>query len=111
MDDIILGVHELLDQFLVGPGPPQAVLGIEEKVPGGETEDLEVIGFVDAVGISRGIDVDLVAELHEFLGENLRGGGNAVDAGEIGVGHERDFHLKPFKKAFTTEITEKIFEI
>jgi hypothetical protein len=90
--DVVLGVDELLDQLFVGPGPSQPVLGVEKKVPGGKAENLDVFALVHAVGIGRGVNMDLMAELGEFLGENLGGGGNPVDAGEVGVGDEGDFH-------------------
>ena len=93
MDDVVFLVDEMLDQFFVAPGHSQAVLGIEKEVKGRETGEILTGRFIDAVGKSRGVDMDLMAELGEFLGENLGGGGNAVDAGEISVGNQGDFQV------------------
>ena len=89
------------DQFFIGPGHSQSVFGIEKEIEGGKPVDFQVVVFVDAIRIIRGVNMDFVAELDEFLGEYLGGGRHSVDAGKISVGNESDFHLIPFKNMLT----------
>ena len=108
MDDVdISGLDEMFDQILGLPGHSQAVLGVEEKIKRWKTMDLNGGHFSSMlVGKGGGVNMDFVAQLGEFLGEDLGGSGNAVDAGKVGVGNKSDFQRHFLKDDFTTELTE-----
>jgi hypothetical protein len=104
MDDVVFIFNKLLDQLFFGiQGIPSRSSGIEKKIQGRKPVDFQVIGFVDAIGKSGSVNMDFMAQLHEFFGENLGGGGNPIDAGKVGVGDEGDFQDGPFLRLGCTE--------
>src|SRR5271170_400902 len=74
MDDVVLGILELLDQLFVFPRLAKPVLGVEKEVPGWETEDLHVVAFVDMIWEGGRVNINFMAQLREFFAENLGGG-------------------------------------